>query len=251
MTTACSKHILSFGGGVNSTALMILLVSNGEPLDEVVFADTGGELPETYEHLEHVRQYLQHRAIPLTILAHRIHGRDLYETCWHRKVIPSALWRWSTRDFKVRPIHRYYRTVGCHISQYLAIAYDEIERMRDSTVPLVTNLYPLVDRKISRNQCVSIIEDAGFPVPIKSSCFFCPFGSLDRWRFIHDNHPALYSKAIALEENSKHFPLQRLTDQVFRHRASVTLRELPRFLNGPLSTSTPITTSICGAECDT
>ena len=34
---------LSFGGGVNSVALMILLLREGLPLDEAVFADTGGE----------------------------------------------------------------------------------------------------------------------------------------------------------------------------------------------------------------
>ena len=245
-----TRHVLSFGGGVNSVALMILLTRSGAPLDEAVFADTGGEVPETYQYLPIARDYLAAYGVPLTSLAHRKAGRDLYQNCWDRRVIPSAIWRWSTRDFKVLPLHRYYRALGTHISQYLAIAYDEIERIRDSSAPYITNVYPLVDMKIDRQGCVKIIEQAGLPVPVKSGCFFCPFNSLERWRWLHETHPVLYQEAVALEERSKHFPLQRLTDQVFRRRDSVTLRDLPaRFDTGVSGRSEE--GSPCGGECMT
>jgi 3'-phosphoadenosine 5'-phosphosulfate sulfotransferase (PAPS reductase)/FAD synthetase len=54
-------HILSFGGGVNSVALMIWLVENQQPLDEVIFADTGAEVPETYGYLKITEKYLDDR----------------------------------------------------------------------------------------------------------------------------------------------------------------------------------------------
>ncbi len=63
-------------------------------------------------------------------------------------------------------------------------------------------------------------------MPPKRSCFFCPFGSLDRWRWLRQTHPDLYAKAVALEEHSKHFPAQRLADQAFRNRTDITLRSL-------------------------
>ena len=37
--------ILNFGGGVNSTALILEMVARGERFDFVIFADTGGEKP--------------------------------------------------------------------------------------------------------------------------------------------------------------------------------------------------------------
>ena len=40
--------LLSFGGGINSTALLLEWVEQGKPLDLVIFADTGSEMPETY-----------------------------------------------------------------------------------------------------------------------------------------------------------------------------------------------------------
>ena len=246
-----TKHVLSFGGGVNSIALMIVLLREGLPLDEAVFADTGGEVPETYEYLDIAREYLADYEVHLTIVSKR--GRSLYETAWDRRVFPSAIWRWSTRDYKVTPIQRHYRTLNAHVNQYLAIAWDEIHRMKDSRVDYVTNLYPLIDRRLTRADCVTIIEEAGLPIPQRSSCFFCPFNSLDRWRWLYERHPDLFEKAIALEERSKHFPSQRLTDQAFRERTDISLRSLAEtFANDrPLPALPAVEQQPCGAECGT
>lgn len=243
-------HVLSYGGGVNSVALMILVIRENLPLDEVVFADTGGEVPETYDYLAITRGYLQTQGIPFTVVAKR--GPSLYANAWRRRVLPSAVWRWCTRDYKVTPILRHYRSLGKHVNQYLAIAWDEIERLKDSRVDYVTNLYPLVDRRITRADCVVLIEEAGLPVPPKSSCFFCPFGSLDRWRWLHETHPTLYQEATALEEHSKHFPAQRLTDQAFRKRTEVSLRTLAAtFESGAPLPLVGVDQSPCGWECMT
>ena len=244
-------HILSFGAGVNTVALMIMLVRDGEPLDGVVFADTGGETPATYESVEVAAGYLSAHEIPFTIVKARPRGTDLYETAWRRRVIPSVQWRWCTRDFKVNPIHQHYLKLGGHINQYIGIAFDEIHRMKDSQDEYITNLYPLVERRMSRGDCIDLIEQAGFPVPEKSGCFFCPFNSTQRWRDLLEHYPSLVDKGIALEENSKHFPNQRLTDQVFRERHRVTLREYrKRLTQGKEAVDVP-EGQACGGYCMT
>jgi len=245
-----SKHILSFGGGVNTAALMVLLLQEGSSLDEVVFADTGSEVPETYGYLYVAQEYLAKFGLSIRVIR-RPNGESIYETCSRRKVIPSAVWRWSTRDFKVNPIHAYYRSLGVHIYQYLGIAYDEVERMRDSQVSYVTNLYPLVDAKLTRSDCVRVIEDAGLPKPAKSGCFFCPFNSRDRWAWLLEAHPDLYTKAVALEERSKHYPNQRLTDQIFRNRDAVPLREYATILKNRELAGEEEALAPCGASCMT
>lgn len=246
-----THHVLSYGGGVNSVALMILLIRERMPLDEVVFADTGGEVPETYRYLDITREYLCGQGVPFTVVAKR--GPGLYENAWRRRVLPSAVWRWCTRDYKVAPILRHYRSLRVPVNQYLAIAWDELERMKDSRVDYVRNLYPLVDRRLTRADCVALIEEAGFPVPPKSSCFFCPFGSVERWRWLHEGHPALYEQAMALEEHSKHFPAQRLTDQAFRHKTDISLRTLSGIFEKQalLPMASGADQSPCGAECMT
>ena len=245
------RHVLSLGVGVNSVALMVVLLQEGLPFDEAVFADTGGEVPETYQYLEIAKKYLADHEVPLTVVSKR--GRSLYETAWGRRVFPSAIWRWSTRDFKITPIHRHYRSLEAHINQYLAIAWDEVYRMKDSRVEYVTNLYPLIDRRLTRADCIAIIREAHLPVPQRSSCYFCPFNSVDRWRWLYETHRDLFDKAVALEEHSKHFPAQRLTDQAFRSRTDISLRSLAEiFASGdPLPAQPAIEQQPCGAECGT
>ncbi len=207
---ANEKHILSFGAGLNSTALMIMLVKKEYPLDEVVFADTGAELPETYQHLKSVNSYLSKHGISLTIV--RSNNGTLYDTCKRRKVIPSQIWRWSTRDYKITPIYAHYRSSGVHVNQYLGIAYEERDRVKESGVPYVKNVFPLIKNHVARHDCIDIIRFSDFdsPLPARSGCFFCPFNSLSRWTEIYDRHRDLFSKARELEENSKHYPKQRL-----------------------------------------
>ena len=244
-------HILSFGAGVNTVALMVMLVRNDAPLDGVVFADTGGETPDTYRSVDVAREYLSGSQIPFTVVERRRSKTDLYGTAMRRRVIPSVQWRWCTRDFKVSPIHRYYRSLERHVNQYIGIAFDEVHRMRDSREPFVTNLYPLIDQRLTRQDCIDIIAEEGLPIPEKSGCYFCPFNSTERWRSLLQRHPDLFDKAIELEENSKHFPRQRLTDQVFRERDQITLREYRRRLEiGAVSQQIPDGME-CGGECMT
>jgi len=187
---------------------MIYLVKKKMPLDEAVFADTGGELPETYLNIEMAKRYLGKRGIPLTIV--RSKNGTLLDTCIRRKVIPSQVWRWSTRDYKITPIHAHYRSLKAHINEYLGIAYDEIERMKANRKPYITSLFPLIDAEMTREDCIQLINKEGLPMPVKSGCYFCPFNTAERWGYISKYHPRKYSKAMWLEENSKFFPKQTL-----------------------------------------
>lgn len=45
-----------------------------------------------------------------------------------------------------------------------------------------------------------LISEAGLPVPPKSSCYFCPFHSMETWAEMRRNEPDLFEKAAALED---------------------------------------------------
>jgi len=53
-----NPHIVAFGGGVDSTAMILGLIEKNEPIDLILFADTGAERPTTYEHIENFSNYL-------------------------------------------------------------------------------------------------------------------------------------------------------------------------------------------------
>ena len=237
-----ARYVASYGGGVNSTAMIIHLVNNGLPLDCVVFSDTGNEMPETYEYLKVMKGYLQRLDIPFEIVSTR-NKTSLSDRCQKRRVIPSQVWRWCTRDMKVTPIHAFYRALKSHVYQYMGIDYGEVRRMKPSGEDWITNLYPLVDSRIDRRGCIDLIGDAGLAVPVKSGCTMCPFNSMERWAEIHENHPDLYRQAVELEEGGKHFGRQHLAPKGY------TLRELGRIMKGGKGLPSVRVDSPCGSEC--
>ena len=74
-------RVLSLGGGTQSCALALMSAAGDLPrLDAVVFADTQGELPETYEYLEYLRGRLEAAEIPLIVASAGSLYDDLLKT---------------------------------------------------------------------------------------------------------------------------------------------------------------------------
>lgn len=237
-----AKYIVSYGGGINSTALIVLLVKKKFPLDYVVFSDTGDEMPETYEYLDIMERYLKRRNIPFEIVKNR-KKEALSDKCLRREVIPSQVWRWCTRDFKVIPIHAFYRKLQSHVYQYMGIDYGEVHRMKPAREDYVTNLYPLIDYKINREECINLIKKARLPIPVKSGCYFCPYNNMERWSDIHKKHPDLFKYSMKIEENNKHYKTQRLAPK------GHSLREIDKMIRKKKILPMVEVEGPCGSEC--
>ena len=57
-------NIVSYGGGANSTALLVGLHQHRIPVDLILFADTGGEHPYTYAYLDTMNRWLKDHGMP-------------------------------------------------------------------------------------------------------------------------------------------------------------------------------------------
>jgi 3'-phosphoadenosine 5'-phosphosulfate sulfotransferase (PAPS reductase)/FAD synthetase len=203
-----TKHILSFGAGVNSTALLFWLVKNGKPLDEVVFANPMNEMPETYKHIEKIKKWCDERNILFTEVKSHLNKGNLMEWYFERKAIPVRLIRSCTDLFKIRPIYKYLQQKYGKIlfNVYIGISLEESHRKKESGRKDRIMLYPLIDAGIDREGCKRIIEQEGFNVPVKSGCYFCPFQSRENWIQLLKRYPELFDNSIKFEENCKRFP---------------------------------------------
>ena len=188
------KRYLSFGGGVNSTALLIYLKEQGEDF-ETIFVNHGGDWPETYEYVDYLRKrgYEINEIIPEVAGCHTI-----MDYCYKRKIVPGIKRRFCTDHFKVRPIHRY---VERPCIMYIGIDVGEKKRVRISGKKEIENRYPLVDAGITRSQCKEIIKAKGLEVPPKSGCYFCPFMSRADARKLKRIHPELFQKVVELDKD--------------------------------------------------
>lgn len=64
-------HAVSLSGGKDSTAMLLLMIERGMPIDMVLSADTGMEFPEMYAHLAKLDEHLyRERGMHITTLRH-------------------------------------------------------------------------------------------------------------------------------------------------------------------------------------
>lgn len=194
-------HAVSLSGGKDSTAMLLLMIEKGMPIDVVLNADTGMEFPEMYDHLEKLDTYLYHeRGIHITTLRHprgfewlmfdepkrkasciakRLKlGIPPYGNGW-----PGIKVRWCTGQLKTHLITKEVNRLKKEKSalHYVGIAADEEERCKNEQ-------YPLVEWKITEVQALQICYDRGFDfgglyeIYNRTSCWCCPFQRIDELR---------------------------------------------------------------------
>jgi len=189
--------VVSYGGGVNSTALIILLVNAGWKGD-IVFSDTACEWPDTYCFMDYFEAaWLKPKGLEIVRLKGmpwqtKKGGISLMEYCELTGVIPLAAVRWCTAEWKVGPLHRW----ADGRDYMIGIAAEERHRQGDAT-------RPLVDWGIDRDGCIEIIRAENLPVPRKSGCYICPFQRNSQWRELWQRYPEQFDRAVALEDSVK------------------------------------------------
>ena len=103
-------RIASYGGGTNSTAMLIECVKKGIEIDLILFADTGGEKPHTYEYVKRFSGWLKTRGFPeITTIKKGGIQETLEEECLRRESLPSIAYGFKTcsQKHKIGPQIKY------------------------------------------------------------------------------------------------------------------------------------------------
>lgn len=189
-------RVLSLGAGVQSTTLLLMMLEGEiERADHVVFADTGWEPREVYEHLEYLETLMREADMPF----HKVSTGNIREdflTAGKRYAsMPlyllqqngkkSMVRRQCTSEYKVKPLMLKQRELAglakgqrCaehRITTIIGISYDETQRMRDPQFSWMRHEYPLVDRKMTRQDCIDWCAQHSHRKPPRSACVGCPF----------------------------------------------------------------------------
>ena len=97
-------NIVSFGGGTNSTAMIIGMYQHKIPIDLILFADTGGEQPHTYAFIETFNRWLVERGLPeITIVQYYNKYGDrltLEQECINSGTLPSTAYGFKRCSLK-------------------------------------------------------------------------------------------------------------------------------------------------------
>ena len=249
-------RVISLGAGVQSTT-MALMAAHGELMpmpDCAIFADTGWEPKAVYGHLawlmdgrlpfpvhvvktSNIRDDLIARSNPRT-------GRHRFITAPFFLLHPNGETgmgrRQCTSHYKIEPIQKKERELlgkgprdrmePGSIEQWVGISVDEIFRATLSRVKYVVKRFPLIERRMTRRDCLAWLDRNGYPRPPKSACIGCPYHDDVAWRDMRDNRPEEWADAVEVDEAIR-VPVDdestpKLRAQQFLHRSCVPLAEV-------------------------
>lgn len=167
---------LSFGAGVNTTALSLLLLWMGRKAEHI-FSDLGpgAEHPRTVAFVQEYAKEVRSCGCKFTVIApdskYRIPSQRMSLLDYiklHRTTPRMPGPRWCTASWKIEPIQRYSRLK--FFGSLIGIDGGESHRAsHDAGL-----FYPLIDADINRHECNEIVDAFGICNPGKSGCMFCP-----------------------------------------------------------------------------
>ncbi len=210
--------LVTFGAGTNSTGLLVGLSERGIRPDIILFADTGGEKPHTYAHIEEMQEWLKSVGFPEITIVKKVDKNGevltLYDNLIDKKHLPSVAYGFKqcSQKYKIAPQDKYINSLpaakalwksGGRVTKYIGYDFDEEHRIKNYDCDKYKVEFPLFHWEWGRDECIEAIKRAGLKQPRKSSCFFCPNNRHSEIRELDRDYPDLMKQAIALEDNAE------------------------------------------------
>lgn len=200
--------VLNLGWGIQSFTLAAMVtLGELEPIDAAIHADTTHERSATYEFAARCTPWLEAHGVKVVTVRDADHN---IINPSKMVVIPARtssdtgglMTRMCTANWKISPIRRWLQANrnGETIEQWLGISLDESERMKPSDVKYITHRWPLIEKRMSRNDCINWLQRHDLEVPVKSSCVFCPYHNRKTWYDMKHENGADWQKAVEVDE---------------------------------------------------
>lgn len=219
--------VIAYGGGVNSVAMVLLMIEKGIPFEHVLFSDTKGEKPGTYSYNQMFSDFLREKGLPGITNISR--SGSLYNDCIERKRLPSIAYGFKScsEAWKRRPYVQFLIQNDLFpVVTFKGIDAGEPERIRPQQETREQIRYPLVEFDMDREDCKAYILQQGLPLPPKSACFFCPSSSPEDVRSLP---PDLQAAAIKMEQGAEMKKGSSIRGLGRRHKWAdwLSIKELP------------------------
>lgn len=249
--TVSVKRFLSLGAGVQSSTIA-LMIAHGEiePVEAAIFADTQWEPQHVYRWLDWLEMEIAQLPHPFPVL--RVTEGSLRDNVLAKQNttgqrFASVPWfvrnpdgsagmgrRQCTAEYKIKPLHRKMRKLvglqpgqrsrGVMAEVLIGISTDEAGRMKPARDKWQRNRWPLIDRGMSRQDCLGWMRRNGYPTPPKSSCIGCPYHSDTQWREIKAD-PQQWADVLEIDAAIRE-PVRGFVGQQFMHASRVPMSEV-------------------------
>ena len=248
-------RILSLGAGVQSSTLALMIEKGEIPMvDAAIFADVGAEPKKVIKWLDFLKKKV---SFPVYIVQWRNLKQDIIDASkgeyksfsapfFTQNIITGKkgmIRRMCTTDYKIKPVTKKIRELlgykkgervkkETKVELLMGISIDEVQRMKTNKLKYITNIYPLIDNKLTRNDCIKWMNNNNYPTPPRSACTFCPFHSNKEWIEVKKDKDE-WNEVIKIDNLSrsnirfnKSAGSEKLKDKLFLHRDLKPINEI-------------------------
>ena len=197
-------EIISFSGGKDSTAMLLRMLELNYKIDSIVFADTGFEFPEIYDHIKNTERVIGRK---ITI----IRTSEDWHKWFYGKItrgkrkgqqrgMPLKFFPcWWSREAKFKILEKYCKGHN----RYIGIAADEPRRIKEKP----GYIYPLNEWGWTEDKCLSYIQKKGLYCKIhlrfkRSGCWWCPKQSKESIETLKEFYPGLYAEMLKIQKEA-------------------------------------------------
>lgn len=251
MNDKAKVQVWSFGGGTQSCAIAALIIQGKLPKPDIaVIADTGYETGATWEYKEKVIDPAMDK---IGIKIERVLCVE-WAAQWAKNGIftgekldavlipvfstiemvsaekPSKLKNFCTRAWKTEVIDRWLsrtrKLTRSKARKWIGFSSDEpiryLRMMEGEEFKKGLLWFPLVDGcRLSRWECIRLVESMGWPTPPRSACYMCPNHRDHEWRKLKKERPDEFQKAVEIERE-----IQRTDPNAWLHRSCIPLDQV-------------------------
>jgi hypothetical protein len=187
--------------------------------DAAIFADTGAEPSRTYAWLKWLTAEVKGTIPVVTSMWKNGLTRDVEDAvagastwCSHPPFFTpggGAIKRQCTGDFKIDEIRRTIRRLrptaqADGVVQLIGFSTDESDRCFKPDVQYITNGFPLIEKRMSRRDCMRWCVLNDYPIPPRSACVYCPFRSNWEWQEMKEVCPDDWAEACRVDALIRH-----------------------------------------------
>lgn len=226
--------ILSYGGGMQSTALALMSCEKalkGKELwpdvpvyDYIIFCDLGLEPPWVAEQVAFVQNVCETAGIQFRKLDSPLH-QDFLNNFGERRTISIPWWtlaengkkammpRYCTIDYKIVVIAKYVRHQILGYKRHarlreedkkaheihMGFSMEEKRRCKENSNPMFVNKFPLVEMKYERADSYAYSKNIWGLDTKASSCSFCPFHTNSFYAYIKETYPEHYDMILEID----------------------------------------------------
>jgi hypothetical protein len=114
---------------------------------------------------------------------------------------------------------------GTWAEQWVGFSTDEIERVSDKEPGYTRARYPLLELGMSRQQCITWLDNRGWGSTPRSACVGCPLHGNKSWRHLRDSNPVEWADAVDMDRRIRNGP--GLIGEQYLHRSLLPLDQAP------------------------